>query len=227
MLKSIFLSALAIGIISPAYADGLSHLDPAERDAAARRVHASVAAYGSYRTVVEKAKDGDANALFLISELRRAGIEGDDADWETPLREAAEAGHLEARANVARLDADDDSLHADKLRADAGQRAAMQKMADRYENADGVAEDRDIALFLRGKLSPSGAGDNAHPDLAISLDAIHHRIRMGDASALRDLAELYLNGWRVQRDYHKAVRLLEAAAPFDPIAKDRLRQVVR
>jgi TPR repeat protein len=188
---------------------------------------------GVLPTVEERARDGDAEALYLLFYACELGAEGDDAQdvGRQFLERSASAGFLPARFDLAR----ESSFRKDSRNAaqalkevyDAGVKKAAVILGEMYERGIGVERDQDAALkwyrigaefgdpeaiLCLANVQASGFGDTP-PDAGKAMKLAKQAADMGYSPAMIFIGQAYLSGRQgVAQDVAAAIKAFGAAA---------------
>lgn len=200
-------------------------------------VNLAIRKAGGLERLIEDSKQGDAHSLFIMSRMYQYGIvkEQDLNESVELLERSAAKNHTDAifRLGMIMLGKDpiigEDRGFMNKAQgiemvtqaAEAGIAEAQYMVGLYYIEGELLTEDRDLGLFWLTKARDKGYGPASQARTEIlnssrlrnlSFDYVQQRAIEGNPDFLVKLASFYEDGWVVQKDRKKSIRLLKTAA---------------
>lgn len=237
MKKLILAGVIAISPIANAIEWNESPVEFEElRGKEIHQVNQSISKHGGLDRLVVEAKGNDAESQYILSRMYHYGIVK-KRSLETSfdlLEKSSSQNHVLATFQLAKIKLGLDSVSKgskfknDKegiklmlMSAESGIAEAQYWVGLHYIKGELLVEDRDLGLFwmTRSKTGGFEPAYEARRELLkesnfnnMSFDYVQARAIEGNHEYLVKLAEFYSEGWVVQRDEDKSIRLLITAA---------------
>lgn len=255
-MKKLLLAVLIAASSQAAMANTFSWKEPqinfeSDRQIALTHINNASERAGGLERMIEDSKGHDSVAKFNVAQMYIHGLKF-DKDIEKGLellKESADLGYSPAQIQYGKLlmglypsvpkgTVEKDNLLGMKYikaAADNNVGEAQYILGSSYAVGELVPEDRDLAMFWLAKSSDNGYAPalKVREEFVVernknksSFEYVQSRAINGNKEFLVELADFYLDGWVVQRDQQKAIRLLKNAANLgSQNAKDKLDEL--
>lgn len=255
-MNKLIIAALIVATSSSVMANTFSWKEPqlnfeSDRQVALTKINNASELAGGLERMIEDSKGRDSVAKFNVSQMYLHGIKF-DKDIEKGiklLKESADLGYSLAQVQYGKLlmhlypsvsekDIQKNNFEGIKYISEAAYNnvgEAQYILGSSYAVGELVPEDRDMAMFWLSKSSDNGYAPalKTREEFVIernknkqSFEYVQSRAINGNKEYLVELAKFYQDGWVVQRDESKAIRLLKSAANLgSQNAKDKLDEL--